>query len=373
MSEQSEAPRDRPHNSYPYDTGLVRELLKRKRKVRGIKSCFPCRHRKVKCDGESPCESCVRRGHEELCRFPGEGGDLPVEIESAPAKRIAKGHTSNEDLINRLTAIESQISSLKADLLKSTVSSPSAQAATEPEETSRTRRSGSHYVEDATGATIYLGSHSDSPLVLGCRRQASLPLSSASPDMMLHNVMMDQVVPRAYPFTSLWGPDVDIAEVCKTLPGDEDVIRYWQIYQSTTHPFYPALVTIDQFNMSLFDFLDRRAEGQNDAHPSWLALLFAVLACGVQFSDDAVQERDLRSKVFVCSSFQCLRMSNFFNQADLDEVQTMALIGNYSRNNLDTNSSWILMGTTMRLAQSIGLHEAEDPVQKQLWYIRTIR
>lgn len=60
---------------YPYDTARVSELLKRKRRVRGIKSCFPCRHRKVKCSGDLPCESCVSRGHPELCCVPGETGN----------------------------------------------------------------------------------------------------------------------------------------------------------------------------------------------------------------------------------------------------------------------------------------------------------
>lgn len=46
----------------------------------------------------------------------------------------------------------------------------------------------------------------------------------------------------------------------------------------------------------------------------------------------------------VCSSFHCLRMSNFFNQTNIDQIQAMALIGHCLRNNLDTNSAWILMG-----------------------------
>ena len=68
-------------NAYPYDTGRVRELLKHKRKARGIRSCFPCRHRKVRCDGHVPCGSCVRRNHPELCQVPtglasGVGGQV---------------------------------------------------------------------------------------------------------------------------------------------------------------------------------------------------------------------------------------------------------------------------------------------------------
>lgn len=64
------------NNPYPYDTAHVSEILKRKRRMRGIKSCFPCRHRKVRCDGSLPCVSCVKRGHPELCRLPGRGNDV---------------------------------------------------------------------------------------------------------------------------------------------------------------------------------------------------------------------------------------------------------------------------------------------------------
>jgi hypothetical protein len=78
---------------------------------------------------------------------------------------------------------------------------------------------GRHVVEDATGATIFLGSRSDTPLALGCRE------ALGSGNMMLRNAMTDQFVPRAYPFISLWGPDATAKEVCETLPDDSDIIR----------------------------------------------------------------------------------------------------------------------------------------------------
>lgn len=61
---------------------------------------------------------------------------------------------------------------------------------------------------------------------------------------------------------------------------------------------------MDQFNISLFEFLDQRprmSRGEisyDDVDAPWVALLFAVLALGVQFSEDPIKERDLRSKVF---------------------------------------------------------------------------
>lgn len=82
------------------------------------------------------------------------------------------------------------------------------------------------------------------------------------------------------------------------------------MYQTSAYPFYPGLVTFSQFEAALFAFLDQRANASrgnelsalDDVDPSWLALLFAVLAGGVQFSDDPIKERDLRSKVFSACS-----------------------------------------------------------------------
>ena len=78
---------------------------------------------------------------------------------------------------------------------------------------------GRHVLEDATGATIFLGRHSDNPLALGCRE------ASDSGDALFQDAMINQFVPRTYPFTSLWGPDATIQDVCETLPDDPDMIR----------------------------------------------------------------------------------------------------------------------------------------------------
>jgi hypothetical protein len=146
---------------------------------------------------------------------------------------------------------------------------------------------------------------------------------------------------------------------------------YWQIYQACVYPYYPALVSLDEFSISLFAFLDCSTEARAKTVSTWLGLLFALLACGAQFSDDPVEERELRSKVFgecperypvpqvatdrrllriptVCSSFQCLRISNLFSNTDMNTIQALALIGHCLRNNLDTNTAWIVMGKSQK-------------------------
>ncbi|KAI3083226.1 transcriptional regulator family: Fungal Specific TF [Aspergillus niger] len=397
-------------SAYPYDTSIVRELLKNKRKSRGIRSCFPCRHRKVRCDGQVPCSSCVKRNHPELCRVPtsSETGNedhppsVAADVPQGPSQNYNSTNLENDTssvnpgdatatLISRLEAIEEQIALLKADLLATaaaTTTMPASQPSPLSDSVARlpgmrfrpaSKSPGRYVVEDATGATIYLGRHADAPLALGCRQTT---MSAMTGDLSLQDALINQCMPRAYPFINLWGADATVSDVCQTLPEDSDVIRYWQAYQTKAYPFYPALAAIDEFAQALFAFLDQRMLAHEATTPSeepsssWMALLFAVLACGVQFSDDPIQERDLRSKVLICSSFQCLRTSNFFHQTNTDQIQAMALIGHCLRNNLDTNSAWILMGATIRLAQSIGLHEASPSLpeaeqfeRSRLWWV----
>jgi hypothetical protein len=48
--------------------GEARQIL-RQRKRRNRTSCYPCRSRKVKCDRQLPCDTCIKRGYPELCSF----------------------------------------------------------------------------------------------------------------------------------------------------------------------------------------------------------------------------------------------------------------------------------------------------------------
>ncbi|KAK1773875.1 hypothetical protein QBC45DRAFT_446546 [Copromyces sp. CBS 386.78] len=546
-----------------YNTALVTELLRHKRKARDVKSCFPCRHRKVRCDGGLPCSNCVKRDHVSLCRrvtattprpssvtksaatngpsvaassprsvvgdpYGGGGSNgfaafdpttqhngyvdhsspstvathdigvnacsgfppppqphrrAPHEIPSPnPQLRdnnylppLAQGQPpqpqdDHDTILERLENIERQIQSLKSDLVQRRSNRPYHQpqhhqdaqtpsqfsvsehhrdtsdllprldslvatstttygnssnnnnnnnnnnnhsripsstqahysdtppAISQLESTPLSR--GKHFVEEATGATIFLGKRADPPLSLGCFQDPA-PLLTLGGDVALHGSgggggsrhHQVQLTPRTYPFANLWTPEAKLGDVCRTLPSQTDIIRYWQAFEAFVYPFYPLLVALDDFRASIYAFLSRQpmmsraqqqqqeAEGHGNGNggsttsqwieentdPSWLALLFSVLACGTQFSSDTAQERYLRSKVFVCSAFQCLRTANLFFKTDLNQIQAMALIGHCLRNNLETNSAWILLGVTIRLAQSIGLHEASMPGSQGAW------
>lgn len=42
-----------------FDPAEMDHLLRRKRKAREFKACYPCRQRKVKCDQGVPCKTCI--------------------------------------------------------------------------------------------------------------------------------------------------------------------------------------------------------------------------------------------------------------------------------------------------------------------------
>ncbi|KFY96814.1 hypothetical protein V500_02296 [Pseudogymnoascus sp. VKM F-4518 (FW-2643)] len=296
-------------------------------------------------------------------------------LDPSGQKPLGLNLSAADVLLSRLHGMEEAISALKTEILTQKLSSaepevtgcemqanynrlssgvqdyfPGNQDAASP-----ARSSGRHVVEDSTGATIYLGSNSEPALLLGCRQ--GLDCGAMEWDSL------GQLAATTYPFANVWGGDVRISDVLHTLPTHSDTMRYWQLYRHSAYPFYPVLMRPEQFEIDLLSFFEKMQSAEQPIDSiqgrqmSWLALLFAVLACGAQFSNDSGKDRDLRSKVFGTPSHSCLRAANFFYTADTDQIQALLLLGNCIRNNTNTNAAWILMGTTIRLAQSIGLHD----------------
>ena len=54
-------------NGEKLDTGDINTALRKSRKIREPKACYPCRRRKVKCSNQIPCANCIARNHANLC------------------------------------------------------------------------------------------------------------------------------------------------------------------------------------------------------------------------------------------------------------------------------------------------------------------
>lgn len=80
-----------------------RKVIKRNRQV---VSCVPCRTRKLKCDRQQPCTSCVKRSDAVSCRFFGASGAASVgsQSPSVPRKQMQIRLQQLEDLVNGMIA-----------------------------------------------------------------------------------------------------------------------------------------------------------------------------------------------------------------------------------------------------------------------------
>lgn len=187
------------------------------------------------------------RSHWHRISYPRYGTTIANSMASGIPGEYQRGF-SNEStnlppgidlILSRLDKMDKEISSLKAELRQTRSTSGSGailQASSASDSVSPYMKErptigkspGKHFVEDATGATIFLGSHSDPPVALGCRQPED--------DSMINDTMLlDQLVPRAYPFTNLWKPEPGAGEICETLPDDSDIIRYVLLLLNTPH------------------------------------------------------------------------------------------------------------------------------------------
>lgn len=116
-----------------------------------------------------------------------------------------------------------------------------------------------------------------------------------------------------YPFVDLWGlPHGSIArvqEIAKALPGDSQMLSLFRCYRDLGYVIYAGIESPEQLEADMGEFLITRAtqtgsvEGVTEQQIygkslNWVALMFAVLASGVQCSQMSRKERELTSQVY---------------------------------------------------------------------------
>ena len=178
-------------------------------------------------------------------------------------------------------------------------------------------------------------------------------------------------------------------------------IQLFKQYQDTAHVIYPGIIDIVGFESDLLDFLRQRSNSALTVQPGplttqmvygkdlhWLGLLFAALASATQCSDLPRKERQMKSQVYgrydvgsrlcmrlifiaVCCAYECLRIINYLSRATLIDLQTLLVLGKVISNNMNAGVAWSLLGLTIRLAQSLGLHY--DPPSADLSLPQTPR
>lgn len=254
---------------------------------------------------------------------------------------------------------------------------PLAAAAPIDSEQSHVRTQGIHTHNEFTGQTVHIGPSSVPALVMSLGRgDAQWPgvADLLGKKNMLPIFGLDNES-ATYPFVDLWGlPHGSLAranELANALPSDSECLSFFRCYRETAHVVYPAIADVENIESDLLLFLINRASSQGGTGVSeeqifgknfqWIGLLFAILASGCQCSTLPRKERELTSQVYICCSFECLRFTNFLSHATLENIQTLLVLGNVISNNMNAGVAWSLMGLTVRLSQTLGLHRVCPP------------
>ncbi|KAL4866035.1 hypothetical protein BDV12DRAFT_173581 [Aspergillus spectabilis] len=398
----------------------VDAIIRAKRKAREPKACYPCHARKVKCDRNLPCDGCVKRDHAELCsydrpskrrtaadfapavytdggagRIPSAGEtagfEEPVRFKQEPgigisnqpspaaAGRVSIAREDWDNVRNRLKEMEATLANMRAGLEKvneegiaSTLETGSVQSG---DSSSRSKnpspeREGIHAPNTLGEGTVHLGSRSVLAYILN-NKSGSDQLQALLEGGILPKLGLDNES-ATYPFVDLWSSDMstfDISAVCYALPPDQQCREFFCYYRDIAGAIYPVIEDVVSFERHLDLLLQNRAatggvyraDDDQAQRPfgvsvAYLGLLFAVLASGCQSSDLPSKDRELSSQVYVCCSYQCLRMTNFLSQPTIDAIQTLLVIGNVLSYNMNPGISYVLLGMTLRMGLALGLH-----------------
>ncbi|UKZ78906.1 hypothetical protein TrVFT333_006652 [Trichoderma virens FT-333] len=314
-------------------------LLFRRRRFRTAKACYPCRRRKVKCDLNQPCGTCISREHPDLCDYTTNtfAGAESSTSEQSPSAREQPEAAHVNDAASEIAQ------GLYVDLAL-------------PYSTKVHLGS-----ESLPGVFSMSGRKGKQPSV------ASLKLSTDP--RLIFELLCLQDSSTTFPFTNLWMPSDGIEKVYSALPEDDVILK---LFRESLFHLEPSIVNVRNFETMLLEFLRKRRTVPPNTYPeplsestiSWFGLLFGILSCGAQLAAVEGVEGALdttKAWVFACCSFQCLRFCNFTSYPNIEVVQALIMLVNYLRNQGDAGASWSMLGLAIRLAQTLGIHCTPDP------------
>ncbi|KAL7919990.1 fungal-specific transcription factor domain-containing protein [Trichoderma austrokoningii] len=347
------------------DRDEIDRVLRRKRKPTE-KACYPCHRRKVRCNHGQPCSTCQRRGYPEICSYSfsatkrrekrrrhGIDKSIPAAEGPITSRQNNSGEAVNDSLLTP---------SLKA--LENSLSFANGEAPTPADHT-------------------YQGDNSIVSMLR--QRVADPPPSSRIRDARvffgLQNSLSSDLLFTVPALQQRWE-----TLVCHS-PQNEEFHSFFPSYRHTAYPFMPFLIDIDHFEIRVCKYLESCAAGQlqdklrpsdpwaTDEGVTFVALILAVLSCGSHFSMLPVTQRSEASRDFVRRGFQVLQLANYMLRPSLDAVQTLLILGNTLQNIGQSDGAWVLLGTTVRLAQALGLHtengaghsESDTRSRRALW------
>lgn len=162
-----------------------------------------------------------------------------------------------------------------------------------------------------------------------------------------------------HPFANYWTCEGGLPEVISVLPdkvqADSLVARYFECVD----PVYP-MIHRQTFYADYEHFWRMKTDERNKMDPSFIALIFVILALGTQFvSSTTPKDRKQTAEFYASASNQALRMFSYLSSASIRSIQAMVLITYFLINDNHASDGWAFAGILIRQAYAMGLHR--DP------------
>ncbi|KAJ4405795.1 hypothetical protein N0V82_010261 [Gnomoniopsis sp. IMI 355080] len=345
-----------------------RKVIKRNRQV---VSCLPCRNRKLKCDRQQPCASCVRRHEESGCTFhagakgggAGSNARDSGQVSPLPKREMQTKLAMLENLVQGFMS-QSQPDEDTPSEVRSRATSRSAPspAGGSFRSTAQEPAGGDHLSRDDNevhfvGATNYQAVLECIRELQGCVQDAERPaVAAATSPRQQGRVRAND--PSFAPETP-----ITIQEIMKILPTRAECDSILTFYFQQTY-MVPLCIHTGQFQRTYERFW--LAPGTTSL--LWISLLFSILSTSVfqQVSktlgnDDESNTlaADTRSKIVVLSSmaYQCLLAGDYLLGKPYSVEATLIFGMHLVLQKRDTEPiCWHMIGTAVRLAQQMGYH-----------------
>jgi len=329
-----------------------------KRRPRHRLSCAECRRLKLKCDRTWPCSSCTKRGCARIC----PDGTLQSKVRTKDTSVLLARISELENLLQRkehqlrLTSPNnrspdyqstSQISSEYPSM--GIVGSPSAPSQ-DTHVLALIDGIGTLNVSD-DGRSRFLGLSASSAFFDGdwsdCDSISSTPGTSEDPNETSESQ-------SRFTFHALMGRTALEPKQLKTyLPARHEAERLGNVYYSYVFHLY-ELLTRTEFSTLLDEMYD---DHRNEICIGRLALLYSIFSLSVLF-DPTIQALHPDARKWHDAAETCLRSTDYLSSPSLAVVQAIHAMGTYIMNSRvdGAETFWPILGTAMRLCQSMGLH-----------------
>ncbi|CAI6091691.1 unnamed protein product [Clonostachys chloroleuca] len=335
-------------------------------------SCEPCRTRKLKCNRELPCDSCVKRNKSSLCHYA-SNANRTRPAPSGPQRELKERLHTLEAMVSSFLSGDAVIQTDRGRVNDSTRRAPSASGALQnvtPSESNSSPGPAGGEANALTPETPHMHETGDGQVhyidrnhwlsILEDIKEVREHLSGSSHPSPYDGGSQehDRIEPDA---SFLFGanPNVDISDILTSLPPQPVCDRLLSFYFSTRF-LVGGVVHPAKFQKEYEAFWD----APEKAPPLWTGLLFALLGFATCLKNIAkagdIDESIPSTRLMQQRLIQCLILgkyataNSFALEAFLIHLQTSFITSDHAPVNL-----WFEMGTVIRLAFRMGYHR--DP------------